>query len=242
MKLSSDTGPVCVAKDRIDSRFRAIEQRHHQHLSQLQLHAEPEAADGSASVHLGDSTALSLDDDSVDVCITSPPYCTRIDYAVLTRPELAVLGISADKPMRALREGSIGSPTMAKVAVVADEEWGAYTNDLLMKITGHKSKASKSYYSRYFHQYFDGMYRSLSELRRVLKPDAVCALVVQDSYYKEIHVDLARALSEMGSHLGWSSSDRVDYPVPHRRANMNPATAKYRTGALATESLLMLST
>ncbi|MFD2386591.1 hypothetical protein [Enterococcus rivorum] len=45
-------------------------------------------------VQLGvsDSRTLPLEDESIDLTITSPPYCTRIDYAVATRVELAVWG------------------------------------------------------------------------------------------------------------------------------------------------------
>src|SRR5262249_3028838 len=40
---------------------------------------------------LADSTHKTLPDDSIDLVVTSPPYCTRIDYAAATRIELAVL-------------------------------------------------------------------------------------------------------------------------------------------------------
>ena len=41
-------------------------------------------------VGLGDSRRLPLDEGAVDAVVGSPPYCTRIDYGVATRPELAV--------------------------------------------------------------------------------------------------------------------------------------------------------
>src|SRR5215218_3662580 len=43
-------------------------------------------------VELCDSRRLSLGDSTVDAVVGSPPYCTRIDYGVATRPGLAVLG------------------------------------------------------------------------------------------------------------------------------------------------------
>mgnify|MGYP000093024786 CR=1 FL=1 len=44
-----------------------------------------------------DSKSLPLQSNNVDFILTSPPYCTRIDYAVSMRPELAVLGLADDK-------------------------------------------------------------------------------------------------------------------------------------------------
>ena len=43
-------------------------------------------------VSLGSSTALELPDESVDAVVSSPPYCTRLDYVKSTLPELASLG------------------------------------------------------------------------------------------------------------------------------------------------------
>jgi DNA modification methylase len=231
-------GDVSVARDRFDSRFRAVEARHHRHLRLPTVTTEmPEAR---TVLRLATSTDTGIEDAAVDACVTSPPYCTRIDYAMMTRPELAVLGIS-QATVRELRESVIGSPTIVKSRPVEDPEWGPYVQDFLSAVKAHNSKASATYYLRYFLQYFDGMHRSLKELRRVLKPSGRCAIVVQDSYYKEICFDLGRGLTEMAMECGWTAMERMDFAAPHRRANMNPSARQYRAGAVATESLLILS-
>lgn len=63
------------------------------------------------SVSLGDSTGLLLEDSSVDFVVTSPPYCTRIDYPISTRVELAVLGYDDDS-IDALRRSSMGTSSV----------------------------------------------------------------------------------------------------------------------------------
>ena len=40
---------------------------------------------GAIDIHLSDSTKLDLPEASVDFVLTSPPYCTRIDYTAATR-------------------------------------------------------------------------------------------------------------------------------------------------------------
>ena len=49
----------------------------------------------SATLEVGTATCLAIPSTSIDLVLTSPPYCTRIDYAVGTRLELAVLGVDS---------------------------------------------------------------------------------------------------------------------------------------------------
>ena len=87
--------------------------------------------------------------------------------------------------IRRLRDRMIGTPTMARMSsAFKPEAWGESINALLTKIEGHSSKASATYYSKYYLQYFDGMWISLHELRRVTKPGATAVLVLQDSITK----------------------------------------------------------
>ena len=49
-------------------------------------------------IRLANSSALPGDIKNVGAVISSPPYCTRIDYAIATKPELAVLGCPLPRP------------------------------------------------------------------------------------------------------------------------------------------------
>jgi DNA modification methylase len=51
------------------------------------------------------SQSIPLPNSFIDLVVTSPPYCTRIDYAVATSPELALLGCSMKKDLKALTGG-----------------------------------------------------------------------------------------------------------------------------------------
>lgn len=237
VKKRGEESRLSLTKNTVDAAFRAAEVRLHRRLEQLPL---PQAREGSAAVVLADSRALPMDDSSADACITSPPYCTRIDYAVLTRPELAVLGVADGQHVRRLRDASIGTPTIWGDKPQPVPAWGSYTNELIGAISGHSSKASATYYRKYFVQYFDSMYASLRELRRVLRTDAPCALVVQDSFYKDIRVDLARSISEMAAGIGWGHVEQTDFAVPWNRARAHPGSRQYRDKSVATESLLIL--
>jgi hypothetical protein len=193
-------------------------------------------------VMLAASSRLPLPDGSVGAVIASPPYCTRIDYVKATLPELAVMGLTGSA-VRLLRDTMIGTPTMKRGAIdLAPQECGEAVRELLERISAHPSKASGTYYKKYFQQYFDGMSRSLAELRRVMKPGCAAVLVVQDSYYKEIHVDLPALIGEMSQACGWSDWSRQDFKVARTMAQINPASRQYRQQFRAVESAVTLRT
>jgi hypothetical protein len=199
----------------------------------------PEHGLGHIEVGVADSGELPLADDSVAAVITSPPYCTRIDYAVATLPELATLGMSPQE-FRDLRDRLIGTPTRDGSFARSDLRWGGTATKFLRQVADHRSHASQGYYLSFFSQYFAGMWRSLSELGRVVEPGRPIVLVVQDSHYKEIHADIPGVMSEMAASLGWRSLARRDFRVK-TKANINGGTRKYRSTGLATEAVLAFS-
>jgi hypothetical protein len=198
-----------------------------------------EPGDGRVEIAVADSGHLPIRDGAAQAVITSPPYCTRIDYAVATLPELAALGMTGSE-FRALRDRLIGTPTRDGSFARSDARWGMTATGFLRQVAHHGSHASKGYYLSFYSQYFAGMWRSLSEITRVVASDRPIVLVVQDSYYKELHADIPGVMCDMADRLGWSPLARRDFHV-RTKANINAGTRKYRQPALATESVLVFS-
>lgn len=198
-------------------------------------------ANGRADLYLavGTSEQLPLADHSVDAIIGSPPYCTRIDYAVATAPELAVLGYDYNTALKALRDRMIGTPTMTQPLTPLSPDWGKGCLTFLERVRSHPSRASGTYYFRYFTQYFNSLWRSFRELTRVASASAVCVIVVQDSFYKEIHNDLPLYCQEMGQKLGWTIDRQFDFPVARTMASVNKQAKIYRKASSAVESVLV---
>lgn len=181
----------------------------------------------------GSSTSIPLKDNSVDFSISSPPYCTRIDYVRATLPELSVLGFPDKAALRALQERMIGTPTVSGLLDEESIHWGPTCLDFLKRVRRHTSKASAGYYSKYYLQYFRSIVASLLEINRVLKPEGQCVLVVQTSHYKEILNDLPQIFCEMSDSLGWRVDERINFEVKRTLAGVNPGVRAYRKTELA---------
>jgi len=189
-------------------------------------------------IGLGCSTQINCKSESIDFILTSPPYCTRIDYAVTTQIELAILGYS-DCSLRSLRDASMGTSTIRGQMVLSDQsEWGKYCNGLLNSIKEHKSKASQTYYLKTFLQYFSDLFNSLVEIRRTLKPSGRLAIVVQDSYYKEVRIDLALVVKQMCEHLDFTWIDQLDFMASRTMRGVNSKSRKYNSQVGGIESVI----
>ena len=194
---------------------------------------------GHCSISVASSESLPVADRSVDFVLSSPPYCTRIDYGVATLPELAVLGLGLASQFIELRKKLIGTPTIQDAVPRADKNWGQTCSAFLRQLRKHPSKAARSYYYKTFAQYFSGISRSLSELSRCMKTGANCVIVVQDSYFKNLRVDLASIFTEMSEGFGFAPLRRTDFQNLRTFANINSRSRSYRNETSATESILV---
>lgn len=196
------------------------------------------AADAGAvvTVATASSSALPLADGSCDAVIGSPPYLTRIDYVVATLPELSVLGLSRAE-ISELRRRMLGSPMTAGTVKLA-ETAPTSVSTLIEDIACHTSKASNTYYRACFTEYFNGMLRSLSELARVVRPGGGAWIVIQDSYYKNIHVDVARLLTDCAEAVGWSEVARHDFRTRTSMIHINSRARPAGVRKYPTESVL----
>lgn len=189
-------------------------------------------------VDIADTASVEVPSESIDLVLTSPPYCTRIDYTAATRVELAVLAPLMEKSVEDLGRRMIGTTQVPKEALAPKKEWGPTCNTFLKAVRGHPSKASSGYYYSTHLDYFDKMARSLANLRAGLKPRGAAILVVQDSYYKELHNDLPKAIGEMGNRAGLKLVRSERFAWRQSMSRINPHTKAYNRPSDATESVL----
>lgn len=191
-------------------------------------------------IRVGNSESLAAPDSSVDFVLTSPPYCTRIDYAKATEIELSVLGISGEN-FSALRQSLMGTSSIRSEVLLADARWGKTCNQFLRRMHAHASKASKTYYYKNHLQYFQSLFNSLREIARVLVPSGKCVIVIQDSYYKEVRNDVPKMLVEMAAVHGLALSRKVVFASKRSMADVNKRAKKYIRQRITRECVLCFS-
>jgi DNA modification methylase len=190
-------------------------------------------------VRVGDSRMQPFADDQFDAVIASPPYLTRLDYVVGHLPELATLGLE-QAHVDDLRRSMIGTPKIT--AGEAKVPLGTKAKALIEQVEVHDSYAAKSYYAKNFKQYFEGMADSLGEIGRVTKPSRHVALVVQDSHFKEVRIDLADILADQATGLGWSYIGRKDFVNIRSMAQLNTRAHETARTTKPTETVLLMKT
>jgi len=240
VKIVDNGKRVQLSEDRILNRF-------HREIGYLlesitgATEAMPARSNRTSVIDRASSVELPLPSNSIDAAVSSPPYCTRIDYVRATLPELAVIGHPNGRVIRRLRERMIGTPTIDECDEYETKDWGTTCSRFLSAVERHTSKASSTYYLKYYQQYFASIFASLKEIDRVLKPNGQCVLVVQDSYYKDKKNNLPRMFVEMAAHYRWSLDRKKSFPVNQTLAGVNPKVREYRNVFKATESVLVFS-
>jgi hypothetical protein len=180
-----------------------------------------------------DARNLPLRDRSVDAIVTSPPYLTRIDYAVSTAPELVFLGYESEEDFRTLRRSIMGSTCITGGPYGTRTSWGKTCLETIEQVRQHPSKASSGYYFKMHLQYFQDAEAILRECLRVLKPGAPAVFVIQDSWYKDIHIGLGRIYVEMARMLGATHAETIRTEVVRNPIGQrNTRARRYPKGAL----------
>lgn len=184
----------------------------------------------------GDARALPIKDASIDAVITSPPYLTRIDYAVSTFPEMMTFG--DNKLMESVRHKTMGAPVITKTQRTQQTRWGQLCNEVLDAIKSHNTKAASSYYWKNIIQYFIDMDASLVEIKRILKPGASALIVVQSSYFKEIEIPLGDIYVQAARGLGLDAGIVAREEIKTHMAHVNTRSNQYKLNKIYYEDIV----
>lgn len=193
----------------------------------------------TSTILCANSEQMPLKDETIDLILTSPPYCTRIDYAISTLFELAILGLSVAS-VESLRRSLLGTTAIRNCSLTSQDLWGKECKDILDFIRNHPSHGSKSYYHKNTLEYFSSLFKSISEITRVLRPGGIAAVVLQSSYYKERKIDLPKIFSEMAVASGLNLLTISTYQSKISMARLNTSSTRYRKHEIDSEDLLIL--
>ena len=170
--------------------------------------------------------------------VTSPPYLTRMDYVVKHLPHLLILGGMSKISIDHLRNRMIGTPRIVSKGIF-DRRWGPTCVSTLELIESHPSYASSNYYIWTYFQYFQSLFSSLMHIIDKLSTQATGLVVVQDSYYKDIHVPLSRVVVEMLTGLGCDAEVIRQESVRPKLQQLNPAHKHAKRNVKSSEDAVL---
>ncbi len=186
----------------------------------------------------GDARSLPICAGSVDRIVTSPPYLTRIDYAVSTAPEMTAFG--GGDLLTFVRHATMGAPVITKNGRRQKQEWGPLCNGVLDAVKNHPTKAASSYYWKNIVQYFQDLDAAFDEIVRVLGAGGKGLIVVQSSYFKEIEIPLGDIYVQMAESKGLVSHIAFREEVRGHLAHVNTRSSVYKANKVFFEDFVFI--
>ena len=207
-----------------------------------------------AEVYKADSRKKnsSIENDSCDLCITSPPYLNNLDYGEVSKVHTHFFELTKDwhditEIVR--KELVTGATTHYRDCDFDMDEFRksefAVNNKELMKELeprymylqkySSERQGKKSFHILMMH-YFEDMYQVLKEMRRVLKPGSRAYLILGDSAPYGAYIPTTQFLGEIAVSAGFS-----EYRIDKIRSRGHKWKIKTRHNVELSENILQLS-
>lgn len=168
----------------------------------------------AASVNLADARRLPIEDNSVDIVITSPPYLNAIDYIRGHKFALIWMGYSIEA-LREVRATNVGTETAGKKS--ADDG----SNDRIMNLMCSTDELSTKH-SGMLRQYVRDMRAVLSEVNRVLRKNGKAVFVVGNCNIRDTFIKNSECIKGLASELGMIISKMRCRPLRENRRYLPP--------------------
>jgi SAM-dependent methyltransferase len=168
-------------------------------------------------IRLADAQAMPLEDNSIDLIVTSPPYASNaIDYMRAHKFSLIWMGY----PIHGLgkkRGEYIGGESTKDFDF---EKLPVYTAEIVADLSNTDLKKGQV-----LHRYYSEMTRVLKEMFRVLKPGRSAIVVVGNSILKGKDTHTGDCLADIGRTIGFEVP-KIGIRNLHRDKRMMPAGNK----------------
>ncbi|MFW9907050.1 MAG: DNA methyltransferase [Candidatus Thorarchaeota archaeon] len=146
---------------------------------------------------------MNLEDSSIDLAVTSPPYINAVDYPRTHQLEMYWLGLNEEGPLSRMKRKYIGTETVYKEEYEKLTISGYDTLDpVLEKI--HAIDSRRSYI---VFKFFEDMKKQLRETYRVLRPGGHYCIAIGNNLVRGHRIESQKILSEI------ASSDDVGFEI-----------------------------
>lgn len=172
----------------------------------------------SVRCEVGDARFLRLDDDSVDLIFTSPPYATALDY---TRSHFLVL------PWMHRILGVTFEVYLGRAPEYVGSEKGRFPREISIDpALGHLEKCkavleqlapASERLAKRIHRYFVQMRLVLLQMARVLRPSRHAIVVVCPSHLRKVQIPTNEILAELANNAGLRLRREYTRTISERR-------------------------
>jgi len=162
-----------------------------------------------------DARDIDLDDSSVDLAITSPPYASAVHYVSVHKLEMYWLDLLKDPSE--LDSRIVGS-ARAYAADYKSWEPSVRMHELKHVIDELLTKDKKSAYVVY--KYFEEMRKSFCEVNRVLKRNGKYCMVVGENTFRKTRIPTYRVLAQVARSCGFEIRSTFVYDVINRHLDI----------------------
>ena len=143
----------------------------------------------------GNAIQTGLEDNSIDLAVTSPPYINAVDYPRTHQLEMYWLGLLGDGPLSHIKRKYIGTETVYKDEYDTLKTSGYGTLDpILEKIFNSDPRRSFIVY-----KFFEDMKQQLAEMFRVLKPGSRYCVAIGTNLIRGVDVRSDKILTEIAT-------------------------------------------
>lgn len=159
-----------------------------------------------ANVINGDArTSLALVEKPVDLVVFSPPYPNSFDYTDIYNVELWVLGyLSNSEDNRQLRHGTLRSHVQIRRAYENSKWRSKKLVSTLQALNEQREVLWDRDIPAMVGAYFRDLERIMEHCQRLLVPTGKLIMVVGDSRYASVRIEVATILAELASDMGFA--------------------------------------
>jgi len=162
-----------------------------------------------------DARDIDMDDSSVDLAVTSPPYASAVHYVSVHKLEMYWLGLIDDASE--LDSRIVGT---ARAYVSEYGKWEPRTEmprlrGVLEELVARDKKSAYIVY-----KYFDGMRKNFDEVNRVLKRNKNYCVVVGENTFRRVRIPTYRILADVALRSGFKLKDLFVYDVINRHLDI----------------------
>ena len=177
----------------------------------------------AVAVREGDARNLALDDGSIDLVLTSPPYLNAIDYFRCSKFSLIWMGYSIGE-LRRLRSITVGTEVGKDAG--DDRELQEILADLKLRPKLHRRQ------EMVLMRYIGDMRRSVGEAARVLARDGCAVYVIGENTVRGTFIPNSTIIESVAHIAGLRCTTRRSRELPANRRYLPPPSKQSESTAL----------